>query len=615
SLTVQDGSCIVITQLMGDSDSLLSGNISLAGGSASSIYTGTYSDANISVSSGIAFLQAGSGLTVSGSGGLIALTGASKGSITAIATTGTSVNLGDIAKGESLTLENASSMIGGSLSFNVDADALMGGSTAAIIKGSLSLTGTSILIGESASSSGSLDINGFDGTILTLVDSAYAAGVDGASVSFAGGLLGKYFTDAAIVNGVIVGNINMNSYNDAALSANGLAGLNLMSKALIALNPQAEASAEAITTFAASTSSTSSASNNPDLASVLDSLDSYKDAGAYAAADALGAAVAGVGSTALGAALQGDVQRQLSSIRNRSQMMGADPSVVNEYLPHSNMWMSAEAGSSKLTADGSQAGYSLNSTGGSIGMDFDFSDHFSMGVAFSALSGELSVESLDSANGDLNTMYGSVYARVHHKRWSHSFVATFGSVDASLERSISTKDGSIRPMGDTDGSALGLMYEVGYTYALNEDASTCMQPIFNISYSKASISGYSERNSDIALTIGDQELSTLSIAAGALVETVIGENLYNRASILSARAMLKFDAGDRASEADVTLTSNSGLTESIKGAEYGALGIELGLGLTIPVTEDVGAIFADVSCEFRSGRSSVNASVGYRFGF
>lgn len=500
----------------------------------------------------------------------------------------------NIGEGSSL------SMNGGSLNFSLDPSAFFDSEADALIQvgegGSLKLSGTTLVFGPSESESKGMDISKFDGTILVLVDGDKAE-FDGVDVQFSGGLVDKYFSNASIENGVVIGQLNYASYNDAASTSNGLAGLNLMSKALIAINPQADKD------------------DSSDLGRVLDSLDDYKAAGQFGAADRLGAAVAGASTAALGSALLGDVQRQLGSMRNRSLRMGVDPTIVNDHLPHFNAWIAADGGRSSVDADGTMAGYSLSSIGGSVGGEIDFSDHLSVGLAFSALRGTLSVDGPDSAEGDLDSLYGSLYARVHHKRWAHSFVATFGSSDASLTRSISTSQGNISSKGDTKGSSFGLMYELGYTYALNEEASTCMQPIFNISYTKSQISGYSEKGSDIALTVGDQELSTLSIAAGVLVESIVGENLYNRSAVLGARAMLKFDAGDRGSEADVTLSSNSGVTETIKGAEYGALGLELGIGITVPVTEETGAVFADISCEYRSGKSSMSASVGYRFSF
>lgn len=507
----------------------------------------------------------------------------------------------NIGENSSLTMSDTT------LRLNLDNSQFFNDAASPIInmgeQASFSMQGGQLIIGDASSgATGSLDISSFDGHILVLAKDEQVD-LDGVSISFAGGVVEKYFTDAYLEGGVIKGSINMNSYNSMALTDNGAAGLNMMSKALIELNPQLEQ------TMARSVSQESA------LASVLDSLDEYKAAANASAADTLGSAIAGASTTTLAPALMSDIQRQLGSIRNRTRAMGVDPSHVNHDMPYINAWMSGEGASAHLSSDGTAAGYSMTSMGASLGVDFDFTESLSVGLAYSYMRGDLSSTAADSASGDLKTSYGSLYARVNHKRWSHSLVASFGTSDITLDRSIATSNGAVYASGSTSGSSMGLMYELGYSYALNEDASSCIQPLLNISYLKSQVDAYHETGSDIALAISEQSLNTLSMGAGALFEAIVGENVYNRASVFSARAMLKYDIGDRGSEADVTLIANNGVTEHIVGAEFGAIGLELGVGLSIPVTDSSGTIFIDANCELRSGQNSFSGTVGYRFSF
>ena len=79
--------------------------------------------------------------------------------------------------------------------------------------------------------------------------------------------------------------------------------------------------------------------------------------------------------------------------------------------------------------------------------------------------------------------------------------------------------------------------------------------------------------------------------------------------------MAKLDVGDTTSEADVALINGTG-KGIIESAEMGAFGVELGMGLHIPVgDENDGTIFIDVSAEFRSGYTNINGTVGYRINF
>ncbi len=159
------------------------------------------------------------------------------------------------------------------------------------------------------------------------------------------------------------------------------------------------------------------------------------------------------------------------------------------------------------------------------------------------------------------------------------------------------------------------MYEVGYTMPITEDASACWQPVFNVTWRHVDVDGYTEGGSDAALTYGDQSYDTVTFGLGARMQAVVGENLYNRMSILETRALLKVDAGDREGEADVAFANVPGASANVRSAERGAVGAELGIGLTVPVGMESGSIFFDASAELRSGETSVNGTVGYRINF
>jgi hypothetical protein len=98
------------------------------------------------------------------------------------------------------------------------------------------------------------------------------------------------------------------------------------------------------------------------------------------------------------------------------------------------------------------------------------------------------------------------------------------------------------------------------------------------------------------------------------MQAIVGENLYERTSVLELRALAKVDLGDRVSEANVALINGTGRSE-IESAELGAFGVELGAGLHVPLGAESGTLFFDVSAELRSGYSNVNGSVGWRINF
>ena len=156
------------------------------------------------------------------------------------------------------------------------------------------------------------------------------------------------------------------------------------------------------------------------------------------------------------------------------------------------------------------------------------------------------------------------------------------------------------------------MYEVGHVIALDEDATACLQPVFNITWRHTNVNGYDEKGSDLALEVGNQTLDTVTLGLGARVQAVVGESMYNRTSIFEARVLAKFDIGDRRSTAEVGL---AGAKAEIESAERGALGLEAGAGLTIPLGDDGGNLFMDAAVEMRADYLNVNGTIGYRINF
>lgn len=326
------------------------------------------------------------------------------------------------------------------------------------------------------------------------------------------------------------------------------------------------------------------------------------------------AATAGASTAVLGSAFSADVERQLRAIRNRTTSMGVNQCEVNESMPYVNAWINAEGDHREMDADGLAAGYSLDSWGGTVGVDVDITNNLTMGLAVTAMYGDLETDAADKADGDFDTQYVSLFARVAYKAWVHTFVATVGRADVSLDRTVSYADGSYKTKGETDGMGYGLMYEVSRTFTLSEDGSTCWQPIVNLTWRHSSIDAYAESGCDAALGVAAQDMNVFTIGAGARLQTVIGENLYNRASIFEARALVKVDAGDREGEAAVALLEGASAA-NVTAAEVGAVGLEIGAGVTIPVGLESGALFIDGSAEFRSGYTNVNGTVGYRINF
>ena len=486
----------------------------------------------------------------------------------------------------------------------IDGTLMLGNDTLVLGHANAQLEATSL---ESAGSSLTLRIH--DNTVLDAInaasrenpvtiislENAYSGGAALQTASRSG-VSNKYFTELRWENGglnlVYTSEINHQYVNETvrAESANGEAGAELLQQAFETSNPQVTAPGS-------------------DLASVLDAVERGL------VNDEVAAAVAGTSVATLGIALANDMERQLQAIRNRTTTMGVGgDAVVHTGMPYVNAWVNAEGNYSKLQKDGSAAGYTLNNWGGTVGLDVDVDPYLTVGCALSAMYGDYKTQGPDTIKGDLETCYFTAFARYTSSAWTHTFVASYGMMDASLDRSVSAGGTGYENTGNTEGTSVGLLYELGYVVALDDDASSCLQPVVNVMFRHSGIDAYTEDGGNAALDVDKQSMTTVTFGFGTRYQAVVGESMYNRTSILEARVLGKAHVGDRSCQADVAFT-NTASGASVESAELGSLGVEAGIGLVIPVGDAGGSLFADASAEYNSGFLNANATLGYRINF
>ena len=355
---------------------------------------------------------------------------------------------------------------------------------------------------------------------------------------------------------------------------------------------------------------------NTDYEKLASGLNDMLDRNDAAALERTLASVAGASIATLAPAFMEDIHRQLKTIRNRTTTMAGDvpDGSYNDHRPFWHAWISGEGGYHKLDADGDMPGFTLNSWGGTVGVDIDVSQNATLGMALSAMYGDLKPDSSESATGDLDTTYLNAFLRASSGAWIHTFVLSGGRADIGLDRTVNYGSGSYHTKGSTDGYALGALYEIGYTGLVNREGTLALQPVFNVEARHASIKGFSESNSDAGLNVSKMSQDIITFGTGARMQSVVGGRSLNRTSIFEARMLVKADFGDRSGTSSNAIT-NSGTFAEVESAEVGAVGVEVGAGITIPLGTHYGSIFMDASFEWRRGWTSADASVGYRVNF
>ena len=77
---------------------------------------------------------------------------------------------------------------------------------------------------------------------------------------------------------------------------------------------------------------------------------------------------------------------------------------------------------------------------------------------------------------------------------------------------------------------------------------------------------------------------------------------------------MKVDVGDHSGRALNGIVGSATMAE-VESAKVGAVGVEVGAGLTIPLGSQYGSVFLDGSLEWRNGWMSADAALGYRLSF
>ena len=472
--------------------------------------------------------------------------------------------------------------------------------------GSAMLTADSITIGNGAGftlanmtgNTGLGTYDNLDGVVLMTAD-AIDGMAEGESMSVGtSGLFAVYYKDATMVregnNIVLNATVQQdNIFKPAVNSHNSGAGSELLWGARNNLDATSQLGQvmNAISTMVTG--------SNPDLAGASRAL----------------AAVAGSTVNALGTAQKDALRDQMGWIRNRTTLMGVNPAYVNEDLPYFHMWMEGTGSYAKLDTRGDESGYQLTTWGGTVGMDVDLSDHFTMGAAFTANYGDLTASAADSADGHLDSYYANLFGRYQSKRWAHTLILTGGWNDAKLNRTVNYGEGSYRTQGNTSGWGFGAMYELTYDVYLNEDKSSILQPLANASVVTTRMDGYTETGAGNAgLNVGKQEWTTGTVALGGRWMGLVGSNIFGREALAEFRVNAAQDMGDRRGETNVALLGNPGFMQSVRGTKVGTTALQIGAGLSVPVGTQ-GTVFINGNADFRDGANSVNGSVGYRYDF
>ena len=325
----------------------------------------------------------------------------------------------------------------------------------------------------------------------------------------------------------------------------------------------------------------------------------------------------GTSLTSMGLAQHGAMREQMEWIRNRTVTMGLPQNVQydKDDIPSYNMWVQGTGSYKNLSESIDESGYSLSTWGSTVGFDVNVSEVWTLGMAFTANFGTLHAKAADSAKGDLDSYYLNFFARAQQKAWSQTILLTGSWSRAKLDRDVNYDLGSYTTHGKTDGKGFAAMYELAYDFYLNESKSCILQPIFNASIVSTRMDGYDESaEHNAGLKVGNQDMTTTTLAMGGRIMGLFGNNLFGRESYGEFRLNVATDMGDDRSTADMAYLAAPGMGQSIRSTKVGRTALQMGAALSVPINNQ-SSFFVDVNADFRNKQESVNGSLGYRYNF
>ncbi len=300
------------------------------------------------------------------------------------------------------------------------------------------------------------------------------------------------------------------------------------------------------------------------------------------------------------------VTGHINRLRNRIIQMGNEQGIEPE--THIHAWIEADGDYYSVENDGEASGYEYQSWGGTVGVHADVGN-FSFGAAVSAAYGDLTGKGADLAEGDQDSCHFSLFARHQQGSWVQMGIISVGLNKMELERHIHT----ITAEGDASGYTVSAAYETGYTFALNEEASRVIMPFANVMLTSAHMGQYNEDGAigNAALNNNGDDYIYGTASMGARYQAIIGRDVNERVAFIEARAKVVADFGDDTHESAVYFTGAPHDGFSLRGAESGRIGVQIGAGISVPIGL-YKTLFADVDADFRDGATGVSGSMGIR---
>lgn len=351
------------------------------------------------------------------------------------------------------------------------------------------------------------------------------------------------------------------------------------------------------------------------LALVMDTIDTAISRGDRVTAAHLEAALAGNTTTCLGTAYADQTTLRLHSLLNMVHMRAATERQATTDSFQPSIWFQGDYSHHELDRNGEQAGYTLNSWGGTLGTDVNIAPHFIAGAAFSASWGDLKSSAADTAQGNLDCMDVTVYMQQEIGSWQHTLLLSGGTADIKLNRNLPVAG---ETQGSTSGYEWSALYEVAYSFNLTghtKEEPHLLTPLVQLGWTSVHVDGYRETGAGNAgLAVGKQNHDYGNVQLGLNYTKSIKTGLSTTPCYFEAQAGIVQYLKSRRGTSSVSLQGYGSDIYRINGNKPDNLEAELEARIIIPVAQQTDFIIqATGNLGARSNRYNANIGLRYQF--
>lgn len=309
-----------------------------------------------------------------------------------------------------------------------------------------------------------------------------------------------------------------------------------------------------------------------------------------------------------------DMMRHLEAVRQRAN---AGKGLVGvSVIPDNAFWAEGTQGYSRVDGvDSSTPGFTAQSWGGAIGMDFLSAPTYSLGLAF-AYSSQKVDSNQYAGQMTADNYYVDLYGRWEHGNWNGVAVLSGGTGSVDTKRSLTIGDTLYQGKGSADSSQIAGMFELAYNIHVDEEDGPVWQPYVGMAIGNVSLDGYTESglgNASLVMDKQEQMIAQASLGIRLFKQNIDKEMQYET-SRWELRAGLIEEFGDTDFTTRSSFLGLPSYAMSTVSDDIGKTALQIGGGFSAAIDESW-SVFGDVNGEFRSGQTSMNSTIGLRCTF